>query len=130
MIFGSELCAMGPNAFAEIDSADDFAGGKVDHPKERAVSARMADAGIAIDGDKRSFAIGRGDHFVAGDSVFRDGGDLFSGDWIDEAKGLIAFIGDQQKASAALGGRQKHGRAKVEDQIGEINSEAHGRRID
>jgi hypothetical protein len=130
VILWSELGTMGSNAFAEIDGADDLAGGKVDNSKERTISAGVAYSGVAVDGDERAFAVGRGNDLVARDTVFRDGSDLLSSDGIDDAEGLVAFIGDEQKAmSIVLGGGQKQGRAQEEKQMDEISSEAHNRSI-
>jgi hypothetical protein len=109
-------------AFSKIEIANDFSGGDIDNHHVAAVSARLANAGVAIDWNIRQFPIARCSDLVPGHSAFGYLGYLFSSNRIDDPQAVVAFVGNQQQAipgrpATGLGQRdESEGQKKKEDQ--------------
>src|SRR4051794_2228755 len=98
MVLGSEHSTVRAHAFIELDGVDGFALGEVDDANDVAISARLADPGVAVDRNDRKLAVRSGGHFMAGDTFLINGGDLFAKRGIDNSKRMVAFIGDEKEA--------------------------------
>ena len=92
---------MRAQTLAKINRGRDLPACQVNDTNQTPVRSGLADAGVAVNRDKSAFAIGRGDDFVARDAILRDGGQLSSGGWVNNAQSLVAFIGDKQPAGGA-----------------------------
>ncbi len=85
---------------AEIHGSDQLASGDVNHRDVLAVTARLANAGVAVDRNEGKLAVGRCDDFMSGNAAFSDLRDLPTGVGINDAERGFAFVSDQQVALA------------------------------
>ena len=88
---------MRPDAFSEIDIANDFSRGNIDNHHVAAVSSRLADAGVPVDRNVCQLAIARSCNFVPCDTGLGNLRNLLSSNRIDDPKAVITFVSDQQQ---------------------------------
>src|SRR5512146_532729 len=89
-----EYRAMRPHSVTEFDVGRDLVRGKIDDVDVLAVCARTAYAGVSVNGHNREPAIGRSGNFVPGHAVFVYRCQYLSGDRVDDAKAVVAFLSD------------------------------------
>ena len=91
--------AMGTDAVAEVDMADDYTRGQIDDQHLVAIEPGHANADIAIDGNVGDTAIRRCSGFMAVHDrhVFGNGCDLLFGRSIDQADIFISLVDDDEK---------------------------------
>ena len=60
---------MRPDAFAEINIADNFPRSQIDDDQVAAIGARLSHAGVSVDGNVGEFSVGRSRDFVSGNTA-------------------------------------------------------------
>ena|SRR5437667_12872231 len=88
--------AVRTDAVAKIHISNNLPRCNVDHDHVAAVRASFADARIAVDWHIRKLAIRRRSHFMAGNALLGDRCNLPAGLRINDAKRVIALIGNKQ----------------------------------
>ncbi len=91
--------AMGTDAVAKVDVADDFARGQIDDQHFVAIEAGVTDADIAVDGNVGDAAVRGCSGFmtVHDGYAFGDGRDRLFGGGVDKADVFISLVDDDQQ---------------------------------
>ena len=80
----------------EVQIAGDPLCRNVNHDHVAAVSAGLTDARVAIDWHVGKLAVRRSGDFMAGDALFRDGGDLAASFGVNNPQRVRAFVSNKQ----------------------------------
>ena len=79
------------------------------------ISAGLAYAGVAVDGNEGEFAVGGGNNLMARDAAFGHGGEHSATGRIDDGQTLRAFFGDEEAGLREAEGNKAHNNAEGND---------------